>query len=1258
MYPPESRLSTPDIATLTEIVDMRDVRWFCKNHWKLFLAGGILGLAAGFAITYFFPVRYHSEARVRFMPPQLAGRFVNPNFSMEVEQRLYALAQLLSSRLTATRMIDSFQLYPERRRFQTVADLVPQFLGDLQIEQVASSDVAQKRAVPTMAIHFRYPDPSQAQKVIQKLVEQVYEENRKYRGDQSMGTTEFLGEQLRAVEEMMLEAEARLCEIQDAMRPNVSNTLFGESTSRSYVVDSRLRDLRHDRRLLEERRSVKHAEIGPLEAEIRSIENRPVEYYFPQVDNHPNYWHLAEKLSTARTHVARMRDRWKPGFADRELAELVLREAEQNMNQFKAEQSRLMRAQERDRVVSKLLLARTELRALEGQVSSSQKEEVELRAESQRLKDQHAAPAGMETDLLTAKREYETAKEQHSAMVRKHEESQSASDMERRGQGETVELLEPPTLPSVPDAPSRPMRIAVAAGIFIALLKALRDPKIPHEGHIEKWAGLEVLAMFPAVQPKPKAKKKSGPKGKAQQTWRRRAVTTSVLIFALFAVGCTDRFLSAEALWKRGQNAEKEGKSTSAMLFYRQAIRKDPRFAPAYRSAGLLALHTGEWIPARDFLARALEFDSNDANMHTKLADLTYQLYVGDAGHPVTVLCEVEALAGQLTARWPRRADGYRIQAQVLMERHRTEEAVALLQSARTKVDSNETLDTQDAAALFRLGRNDEAHTLLRDVMARSPRYTAPYDLLYLQLMQEKNAVEAGEVLAQKWRNTSDIDAALQLAAHYDALRQRDDAKKVIVELENAKTAGPLALARIGDFWMVRGQFDTAHATYQRGRQQFPEKATEYISRIAEWHLAQNQQKEAKEFIDKELAARPKDAILRAYASAIALSTLPSSQRESERKKLEAIVIQFPDSPFVRYHMGRAYLLEGRAPQAAEQFERCVRLDPNYAPGWVALADLEIARGNPAAAELRAENVLRVDRNHLPAILVRARAQISRGKSAEAEKALDFLLSAQPRNADAIYLRAAANRSLGQPKKALEPLAKGREVAPNEPRWAVAEAEIAASQGDANAARAILEAAIQKQGKPDESLLRRLASLQIELRDGTGAARSFERLRKLNEASVEYRLGHAGSLALAGEADKAIALYTETEKLFPQNAAVWLQHTALLSERNDKAGALSKYQEALTHDKNNPLILNNLAWMLLQNGGPAEKALEYAQQARRVFGRSREIDDTLAAAYTRLSMFRNAMAIYEEMLAYLPPAERPRVQKLLETTKRKTKGEA
>ena len=119
------RISPPSLATIPEIMDMRDVRWFLRKHWFFLAAGAVFGAGLGFAWTYFFPSNFRSEAKVRFMPPQLAGKFVNPNFSMAVEQRLFALSQLLASRLTASRMIDSFRLYPERRRFQTVADLVP-----------------------------------------------------------------------------------------------------------------------------------------------------------------------------------------------------------------------------------------------------------------------------------------------------------------------------------------------------------------------------------------------------------------------------------------------------------------------------------------------------------------------------------------------------------------------------------------------------------------------------------------------------------------------------------------------------------------------------------------------------------------------------------------------------------------------------------------------------------------------------------------------------------------------------------------------------------------------------------------------------------------------------------------------------------------------------------------------------------------------------------------------------------------------------
>jgi predicted Zn-dependent protease/uncharacterized protein involved in exopolysaccharide biosynthesis len=1250
------KLEPPDFATFVEIIDLRDALHFLRGNWKALALFSILGLSAGLAWTYFFPSRFASEARVRFMPPQLAGRFVNPNFSMQVEQRLFALSQLLSSRLTATRLIETFQLYPERRRFQTVADLVPVFQNDLVITQIGKGDDATK-SVPTLQIRFLYPAADLAQKVTQKLVEQIYEENRKYRGDQSLGTTEFLAEQLRTAEEKMLDAEARYGEIQDALRPNVSKMMLGESTSRSYVVDSRLRDLRHDRRLLEERRLLKQAEAAQAEADLRMIDARQDDFYFPMVHGNSNYWHLIERTSVARANAVRMRERWRPGFADRELADLELAEAERELGKFLKEQARLMRAQERDRQLSKSLLARSELRALELQEASSQKEELELRAEAQRLKDQTVAPAGMETDLLTAKREYEIAKELHGTLLKKHEESQAASDMERRGQGEAVELLEPPSLPSKAESPTKTVRVILAVlgglfvGLFVCLANSLRNPRILHEGHLEKWAGLEVLAVFPAAACRREQKRLAPPGGGNRQTWRRRALTTAALVVAVLSVGCTDRFLGARALWTRGQTAEKEGRATAALLFYRQAIRKDARFAPAYRSAGLLALRQGEIVVARDFLSRAIEFDADDADMHAKLADTTYQIYFSDPGRPTTVLREVEALAHKLQARWPRRADGYRLAAQVLMERHRTEEAVALLRNAAAKVDNSDTLDAQAAAALFRLGRQADAESLLREVIARSPVYSASYDLLYLQLMQRKNNAAAREVLELKWSQTADLAAALQLAAHDDAFKNRASAKAILDKLGADKAAGPLALARIGDFWMNRGEAAFARASYDLGLTRHPHHATDYISRIAEWFLTQKQPDAAKQFIAKALANRPNDLILQAYSSAIQIADLETTKRVAERRKLEFILQQLPESPFVRYHLARAYLLEGTVKAAVEQFERCVTLDPNYAPGWVALAELEIARGNPTAAEARAESVLRTDPNHLPANLVRAKAQVTRGRAHEAEQTLQRILAVQPSNVDAIYLLGSAQASGKNPLKALPILEKGRALAPQEGRWALAEAELLLRQGSAAAAREKLEDAFRS-GNREESLLYRLAALQIADKDSPAALRSFQILREQNPQSIEYRLGHAGAHAISGDRQAALALYTETETLFPDNALVRLQHGALLSEMNQRDAALTKYQEALDRDKNNPYVLNNLAWLMLQHGGPPEKALEYVLQARRTFGRSPEIDDTLATAYLRLSMFRNATAVYEEMLTYLPSPERPRVRKLLEEAKR------
>lgn len=1235
----------PGITNVWEYADQRDLRWFVRKYALWVAASGLLGLALAALWSYYNPPRYVSEAKVRFLPPQVANKFIDPNFSMEVEQRLFALSQLLSSRLTATKLIESLSLYPERRRFWTVADLTPLFNADLQIEQIGNNG-DEKKTVPTLLLRFSYPNAEKAQKVLQKLIEQIYEENRKYRGDESLGTTEFLAEQLTGAEEAVLDAEQRLGEVQDQMQSNVSRTQLGQATSRSYVVDTRLRDLRHDRRLLEERRGSKKAELDQLELLQKRIETRPWEFYIPELETMHSYWALRGRLADARSAEARIGERWKAGYPPLLAAEQERAELESAVDRFQKERGARLKGRDLEANAAKIALARLELRSLDLESTEQSKEENELRAEAQRLREQQASPAGQEVEFLVAKREYENAKDHYSALLKKHEESRAASEMERRGQGETVELLEPASAPSHTEKPNWWMRLGL--GFFLGagaaalglLAKSWHNPLVLHEGHLEKWAGLPVLASF-SLEASNQPKRWLSAKGTAALT----------CLLVLLNSSCANVWTGAAALTQKAEAAEREGRLGGAAIFCQQALRKDARFAPAHMLMARIALRMGELGAARDSLTRALELEPEQRGLLRQLADVSYQLYFSDPGRPAALLREVEELGERLRKQWPQDPNGHRILAQVLMERHRMQEAVALLEEASEKVQPAETLRTQLAALLFRQSRAEEAEEILRRVTEEAPSYPDAYDVLYLQLMQRQQADRAREVLLRKCERTQSLDAVLQLAAHEDARGERDAARALLQSRQAGLVAGTLGWARMGDFWLQRGELAPAREAFLEGMKREPDHRAEYIGRLADWYLAQGQNKEAQETVAAELSKQAQNPVLLAYRAALSIGEAPPERRAQERKQLEAIMQQMPDSPFVRYHLGRAYLLE-RNPQAAgEQWERAVKLDATYAAGWVALAELELMRGNPAVAEQRADMALRVQQRSLPAMILRARAQARRGKSGEARKSLEQVLAVAPQNSEAQYWLANHYAGEGRTKEAAQLVAAGVAASPGDPRWLMAEVALLVQQGQTAEARKKLEKALE--GKESrELILARLGDLDLAQKDGNAAQHWYEKLVALAPANLDYQLGLAGARAIAGDRQGALKVYRQLQQSHPADVRVWLQAGALLSEMGQVAPARKDYEKALALDSRNPFVLNNLAWLLLQTGDSAEKALEYAQEAKRSLRQAPEVDGTLGAIYTKLSMYRNAVAVYEEMLGYVPMGDRARIEKLLAEARR------
>jgi uncharacterized protein involved in exopolysaccharide biosynthesis len=104
-------------------------------------------------------------------------------------------------------------------------------------------------------------------------------------------------------------------------------------------------------------------------------------------------------------------------------------------------------------------------------------------------------------------RNYQTALDGYNDLLKKHDQSAIARDLNRQQQGENLRVLDPPSLPMTPSFPKKPVFAGVGAGSGLALglailyMLAAFDASMHTEHDVEVCMQLPVLAMVPNVTP-------------------------------------------------------------------------------------------------------------------------------------------------------------------------------------------------------------------------------------------------------------------------------------------------------------------------------------------------------------------------------------------------------------------------------------------------------------------------------------------------------------------------------------------------------------------------------------------------------------------------------------------------------------------------------------------------------------------------------------------------------------------------------------
>ncbi len=355
-------------------------------------------------------------------------------------------------------------------------------------------------------------------------------------------------------------------------------------------------------------------------------------------------------------------------------------------------------------------------------------------------------------------------------------------------------------------------------------------------------------------------------------------------------------------------------------------------------------------------------------------------------------------------------------------------------------------------------------------------------------------------------------------------------------------------------------------------------------------------------------------------ASRIAPDFLPSAQNlarldeaagdsAAARARYQNVISVSEDNVAARLALADLAAADGLNDLAREQLAAAALADPKSVPAHMGLARLALRDDAAGEAKRHAEDALGIAPEQASVLLLNGQLALRDGDRDSARShALRLGRVLRGDALDGAFALAVSRlqRESGLAQEARETLAQIG-TAPTDPALQeallVESVQIEIAAGAAEAAGQRLNDL--RAGAPDAEALRLLTAevLMLEGRTSEAMAGYAELAAEGNRRSV---LRLAALQQQAGELDAAVSLIDDWLQSHPDDeAAQLIRANALL--RSDRNRAIAQY-EAMA-DSENPVALNNLAWLYMESGD--ERAVATAERALALAPDNADIADTL-----------------------------------------------
>ena len=720
---------------------------------------------------------------------------------------------------------------------------------------------------------------------------------------------------------------------------------------------------------------------------------------------------------------------------------------------------------------------------------------------------------------------------------------------------------------------------------------------------------------------------------------RIRIAQLSLLLCAgLFLLACghsTDRFLA------KGEEYLQKRKFHDAMMQFRAAAESDKDSARAHWGLARAYENLGRFSETLDELRKTVDLDPSNLDAKARLGN--YFLLVQPP-----LIAETEKIQQEIAAADPKFIEGQILKASILAAQNRPEAEVVAQVNAAIAIDPTRT-ESYLSLSRYYMSREmaAEAEAAIKTGITMNPAAALGLIEYGRFLMYANRGAEA----ETQFRNAiaaepSSIEAHEAIADFYVAGRQFEKAESAYRELVRIQENSPESRLQLAEFYTSAGRQGEAIAVLNEIIAEMPEY-TRARYRLGQIYLEQKQTDKVNEQLAELFKINDDDTealMLRARVKMI------ESKPAEAIKDLEEILKKQPSERDALFYIAQAKISIGQIDQALAFVADLERYHPTFLRAGLVRIQAAMSSGNSEAALKQANElftkagtaapsgdntVASLQELRLRALSARGMAYLDLGKLAEAKADLQEIVRVTPNSTSGMINLAKVLIAEKNPAEAIRLYERVIEIDGQNFDALSGLVAVSIDNGRTKQAHEKLDAAIvANAGRSDVlAALHYLKSTVFTADKDTASAEN--ELKQSIELDGEYLPSYSAYAALLvarNETDAAIGQYRKVVERSP-SAPVYTLLGILEDARSNPAEAEANYRQALELQPETPIAANNLAWLIAENQGNLDEALQLATAA---VSRNQTVAgfyDTLGWVYFKKGLYSAAVKQFRKAVA-------------------------